>query len=37
MTEEDLLTNDGNIDLVSDNSETRTVSETGETIGTYSE
>ena len=37
MIEEDLITNDGNIDLVSNNSETRTVSETGQTTKTYSE
>ena len=37
MIEEDLMTNDGSIDLVSDNSETRTVSKTGETTETDSE
>ena len=37
MIEEDLMTNDRNVDLVSDNSETRTVSKTGETIEMYKE
>ena len=35
--EDDLMVNDGNIDMISDNSETRTVSDTGETTETDSE
>ena len=37
MVEEDLTANVGKIDLLSDNSETKTVSETGETTETDSE
>ena len=37
MLEEDLMKNDGNIDLASDNSGTRTVPETVETTETYSQ